>query len=95
MRLDVSAPTVAVSPAICVELSWDSGSTWTGFKTTPALTSTQTTYLLGGPTDLWGRTWSHSEFDNGSLVVRLTDTTLAGSKNFALDWVAVNVTYTP
>ncbi len=80
---------------ICVELSWDGGSSWTSAKTTPALGSSETTYLLGGATDTWGRTWGQSEFDDSKLVVRLSNTSLAGAKNFTLDYVAVNVTYTP
>jgi hypothetical protein len=97
VRLDAAAQAQALglNPVICVELSWDGGSSWTKAKSTPALGSSEGKYLLGGETDTWGRTWGHSEFDDGHLVVRLTDTSLAGIRSFDLDWVAVNVTYTP
>ena len=95
VRLDASAQAIGLNPVICVELSWDGGSSWTQAQTTPALRASAATYLLGSPTDTWGRSWGHSEFDDGKLIVRLSDTSLAGTKNFDLDWVAVDVTYTP
>ena len=95
VRIDASSPTIAINAVICVELSWNGGSSWTAAKTTPVLAASEATYLLGGATDTWGRSWGHSDFDDGKLVVRISDTSLAGAKNFNLDWVAVNVTYTP
>ena len=95
VRLDAASPAVTLNPVICVELSWDGGSSWTAAQTTPTLIASDVTYLLGGPTDTWGRTWGHSEFDDSNLVVRVSNTSLAGNKNFNLDYVAVNVTYTP
>jgi hypothetical protein len=95
VRLDAQSAQIALNPRVCVELSWDGGSSWTAAKMTPTLASSEATYLLGGPTDTWGRSWGRSEFDDGKLIVRLSDTSLAGVKNFGLDWVAVNVAYLP
>jgi len=96
VRLDAFASGPLDSAAICVELSWDGGATWTSTQTTAALSAVQGTYLVGGAADNWGRTWSATDLANGSFVVRLTDVAAKKkSKDFRLDWVAVDVTYTP
>ena len=81
---------------ICIELSWDGGTTWTTPKS-QALTggSTITTYMLGSTSDTWGRTWTASNLSNANFRVRVTDVTSQPNKNFLLEYLAVQVTYTP
>lgn len=81
---------------VCVELSWDGGTTWTAPKA-QGLTggSPITTYTLGSTSDTWGRTWTGSNFTNASFRVRLTDVTSQPNKTFLLEYLAVQVTYTP
>jgi hypothetical protein len=81
---------------ICVELSWDGGSTWTSPKS-QTLTggSTITTYTLGSTSDTWGRTWTGPEVSNASFRLRVTDVTSQPNKSFLLEYLAVQVTYTP
>jgi hypothetical protein len=57
------------------------------------LTTSEATYLLGGAADTWGRTWSSGDFTN--FRVRVTNVASSPSRDFSLDWVAVQVTYTP
>jgi hypothetical protein len=80
---------------ICAQLSWDGGSTWTATQSSAALTTTSSTYVLGGPADTWGRTWSGSNFSNANFRVRLIDVTDKTNQDVKLDSVAVQVTYTP
>ncbi|MGC9074533.1 MAG: hypothetical protein ACP5JD_02230 [Candidatus Bipolaricaulaceae bacterium] len=69
-----------------VELSWDGGANWTlGYETGP-LPFSQTTVVLGGPTDGWGRRWRGGELNPMDFRVRLW---AHGSGR--LDWVAVRV----
>jgi len=82
------------TPAICVQLSSDGGATWTTTKQTPTLTSTSATYLLGSATDLWGRTWTDTNFSNANFRIRLIDVAFSSNRTFSLDWAAVDVTYT-
>ena len=89
VRLDAKVDQVKNSPAICAQLSWDGGATWTAAKTTPALTTTETTYILGGPTDTWGHSWTSTELSNANFRVRLTDVATSIVRDFSLDWVAV------
>ena len=80
---------------MCLELSWDGGVTWTSAKTTPTLTTSDTTYVLGAATDTWGRTWTTSDFLDASFRLRITNVAPSNARDFRLDWVAVQVTYTP
>ena len=71
VKLEVSGTTAAGN--IGVELSWDSGTSWTSSgNITPTLTTTDAVVSLGGPSDLWGRTWVVGEFSNANFAVRLT-----------------------
>ena len=70
VKLEISGTTAAGS--IDVQLSWDGGTSWTGSKSTPTLTTTDTVVTLGGAADTWGRTWSDSDFSNANFAVRLT-----------------------
>lgn len=58
VRLDAKTGATTGSPKLCVQLSWDGGTTWNTGKITPVLGKTELTYTLGNPTDLWGHTWS-------------------------------------
>jgi len=96
VRLDAWADSTSGNPAMCVELSWDGGTSWTAAKTSPNLTTAEATYILGSATDTWGRTWSSStDFTNANFRVRITDVATSTARDFRLDWVAVQVTYSP
>lgn len=80
---------------LCVELSWNGGTSWTTPKSVALTTSAITTYTLGAVNDSWGRSWFGSELSNASFRVRLTDVTSQPNKDFLLEYLAVQVTYTP
>ena len=96
VRLDEGMNNNGGTNQVCVELSWDGGTTWTAPKTA-ALTggATITTYTLGAANDTWGRTWTGANFSNASFRVRVTDVTSQPNKSFLLEYLAVQVTYTP
>ncbi len=52
-------------------------------------------YLVGGVTNTWGRTWTNTDFDNANFRVRLVMVASNTSRDFSLDWVGVQVRYTP
>jgi len=97
VRLDAFVDSVGSNaPMICVQLSWDGGTTWTTAKQTPRLTTSEATYILGGPSDNWGRTWTLTNLTNTNFRLRVIDVASgsgANSRDFSLDWVAVRVTY--
>ena len=78
---------------MCVELSWDGGTTWTTPKSTATLSTSELTYILGGTADKWGRMWSIGELSDANFRVRITDVASNTTRDFSLDWVAVRVSY--
>ncbi|MBC7222476.1 hypothetical protein H5T56_05805 [Candidatus Bipolaricaulota bacterium] len=79
-----------VESRLWVELSWDGGQSWTstGYGT-GRLPLSETTFVLGGPSDLWGRaSWSAEELAPGNFRVRVR-----GIGSARLDWVATRVYY--
>lgn len=93
VRLDAWADSTAASPFMCVELSWDGGTTWTAAKTTTTLGAAEATFTLGTTTDNWSRTWSPTEFSDANFRVRITDVASNVQRDFRLDWAAVQVSY--
>jgi hypothetical protein len=83
---------------MCVQLSWDGGTSWTAASTTyqtATLSTSQRTYSLGENGDTWGRTWALSELSDANFRVRVTDVASSTSRTFYLDWAAVRVYYGP
>jgi hypothetical protein len=95
VRLDALTDSTIGEPKICVQLSWDGGVTWTPEKSTPVLGTAETTYILGAPTDTWGQAWTLDNFNNANFRVRVTDVSSDTSRDFFLDYVAINITYQP
>ncbi len=95
VRLDAKLDSVSGDPFVCAEISWNGGATWTVAKTTSTIATMENSYFLGSPADVWGRTWSVSDFSNTNFRLRIT--TVAGGtfRDFELDWAAVQVAYTP
>jgi len=94
VKLTGSAATTASTPKFCIQLSWNRGDTWTAPQSIP-LTTANTTYILGSPTDTWGRTWTSDDFTNTNFRVRVIDVASSTTNTFSLDAIAVNITYQP
>ena len=80
---------------ICAQLSWDAGTSWTAAKSVAVASVGITTYNLGATNDTWGRAWLGTELQNGTFRVRIIDVSDRTTKDFRLDGLAVQVTYTP
>jgi hypothetical protein len=89
VRLDARADSTSGSPRMCVQLSWDGGTTWTAAKATGRLRTSLATFTVGGPSDTWGRTWSAADLANANFRVRVINVAGSTSRDFFLDWVAV------
>jgi hypothetical protein len=94
VRLDAWVNATGGTRAMCADLSWNGGASWTSTKATPNLSTSQTTYTLGNSSDNWGRSWTTAETSNTNFRVRITDVSSTTNRNFSLDWVAVDVHYT-
>lgn len=97
VRLDALVDNVGSNaPKICVQLSWDGGASWTSAKQTATLGTAEATYILGGPSDTWGRAWTLTNLTNTNFRVRVIDVasgSSATSRDFSLDWIAIRVNY--
>ncbi len=95
VRLDALVDSTTGAPAICVEISWNGGTSWTAGKITSTLTTAEVIYTLGANTDTWGRTWAQSEFSNTNFRIRVITIASNANRDFQIDWIPVQVTYTP
>jgi len=75
-----------------IQLSWNGGTTFTA-ATTTSLTVADSTLILGGAANTWGRGWSNTEFTNANFRVKATATS-PGSSPAYIDQLQVKVTYT-
>jgi hypothetical protein len=89
VRLDARADSTSGSPRVCVQLSWDGGTTWTTAKVTSTLGTGMRTFTLGGVADTWGRAWSAVDLSNANFRLRVTNVAGSTSRDFFLEWVAV------
>jgi hypothetical protein len=95
VRADVGLNNNSGTSQICAQVSWDAGVTWTAAKSIAVTNVGVTTYNLGATNDTWGRTWLGSELQNATFRVRIIDVSDRTTKDFRLDGLAVQVTYTP
>jgi hypothetical protein len=89
VRLDARADSTSGTPRMCVQLSWDGGSTWTAARATTTLGTNTSTFTLGSATDTWGRTWSATDLSNTRFRVRVINVSSSTSRDFFIDWIAV------
>jgi hypothetical protein len=95
VKLNSKVDSTSGSPRFCVELSWNGGASWTTAITSGTLSTAETMYIVGGVSNTWGRTWTNTDFDNANFRVRLVMVASNTSRDFSLDWVGVQVRYTP
>jgi len=84
----------AGSGTVRVSLSWNSGTSFTSYRST-SLSSTSDVYNnLGGAADLWGRSWSVSELSDTNFYVWL-ECSPDGFYSCRVDELYVIIYYTP
>ncbi len=96
IRLDGRVDQAANNARFAVDLTWNVAQSFTAPQNTPNLTTTEDTYILGGPLDTWGRSWTLAELADEVFAVRITSVATgvgAGQRDFFLEWVAVRVYY--
>ncbi|HSW97423.1 MAG TPA: type II secretion system protein [Candidatus Saccharimonadales bacterium] len=93
VNLNAKVDSTTGSPKMCVQISWDGGTTWTTTQSTNTLSTTAATYTLGGSSDTWGRTWSDTDFNNANFRMRIIDVASSTSRDFSLDFAGVKIYY--
>jgi len=76
-----------------ISLSWNNGTNYTATKSDTVTSTTDKNSTLGGATDTWGRSWTDSEFANGTFLVKVEGKTTAGG-SCRLDFFQIKVYYT-
>ncbi len=74
-------------------LSWNNGTNYTATKSDTVTGTTDATKTYGGATDTWGRSWTDSEFADGTFLMKIEGKTGFGA-TCRVDWLAVKVYYT-
>jgi hypothetical protein len=95
VRTDMGMNNNGGTTVLCVELSWDGGTSWTTAKSVTLSGTAVATYALGSSIDAWGHTWTAAQLSTTNFRVRLTDATSQNTKTYRLDYLAVTVQYTP
>ena len=92
VRLDARHLGKPDAPELEVCLTWNGGSSWTATYSAAVDQGAEHVYILGGPTDEWGRDWNTTDLGDSVFGVRITASMNSGWAE--LDWVAVRVYYT-
>ncbi len=71
IEVKLEAAGTSAAGTIEVTLSWNNGVSSTSKKTTATLTGTDAVYTLGGPADLWGRSWTQAELADGTFSIEV------------------------
>lgn len=95
VRADLGMNNNGGTTNLCVQLSWDGGTTWTAIKSLEASGLIQSAYTFGSAADTWGRSWTPEELDAARFQVRVIDATTQSNKQFRLDYLGVSVSYFP
>ncbi|MBU1044156.1 MAG: DUF2341 domain-containing protein [Candidatus Omnitrophica bacterium] len=94
VQMDAYASTTTGLIQGLVELSWNGGTNFTSTgKITPDMITSEVTYILGGPTDIWGRTWTVADLTNANFRLRINASTPGTTSYLYLDWIPVRVYY--
>lgn len=75
-----------------IQLSSDGGSSWTAAFATENEFTSESTAILGGAGNLWGRSWTVADLGSG-FRVRAISNSSSSTRDFYLDWIPVKVYY--
>jgi hypothetical protein len=92
MRFDAWA-TGTSTKRLCVDVSYNDGSSWTSFGSFDIGTS-ETSYYMGNSSNLVGQGLDRNDFDDDDFKIRLTMVSNSTSTDFRLDAVAAKVHFT-
>lgn len=92
VRAGIRVDATSGTNRLCARLSWDAGTSWTATQQVTLTSTTEQTVTLSG---LWGRAWTLAELGTANFRVQLIDVSSNTGRDFFLDYVAVQVLYTP
>jgi len=94
VNTEFSTDNATYTATLQISLSWDNGTNYTATKSdTVTGSTTDKNSTLGGAADTWGRSWTDSEFADGTFLLKMEGKTDLGF-TCQVDWLAVKVYYT-
>jgi len=93
-QAEFSASSAGRTASIRLSLSHNNGTNYTTTKTDTNTTTTDATRTYGGAADTWGRSWTDTEFADGTFVVKIEGNISSGGASCRLDYFAIKVYYT-
>ena len=78
-----------------LSLSWNNGTNYTATKSdTQTGTTADKNSTMGGAADTWGRSWTDTEFADGTFLVKVEGKSDAMATSCRLDFLQIKVYYT-
>lgn len=95
VNTEFSTDFVSATATLQLSLSWNNGTNYTATKSdTVTGSTTDKNSTLGGAADTWGRSWTDSEFANGTFLVKVEGKSTDFSGSCRLDFLQIKVYYT-
>lgn len=95
VNTEFSTDTPLQTATLQLSLSWNNGTNYTATKSdTVTGSTTDKNSTLGGAADTWGRSWTDSEFANGTFLVKVEGKSSAAFSSCRLDFLQIKVYYT-
>jgi len=94
INTEFSTSSATQTATLQISLSWDNGSNYTATKSdTVTGSTTDKNSTLGGATDTWGRSWTDTEFANGTFLVKVEGKNNTAGQSCRLDFLQIKVYY--
>jgi len=95
VQCEFNSASAGGTATIQYSLSWDNGTTYTSTKSDTVTSVSDATKTYGGATDTWGRSWTSSEFADGTFLAKMEGKReTGGGVTCGVDWMAIKVYYT-
>jgi len=95
VNTEFSPDSAATTATLQISLSWNNGTNYTATKSdTQTDTTTDKNSTFGGSTDTWGRSWTDSEFADGTFLVKVEGKSSGVFFQCRLDFLQIKVYYT-
>lgn len=95
VNTEFSTDSGVATATLQLSLSWNNGTNYTATKSdTVTGSTTDKNSTLGGAADTWGRSWTDTEFANGTLLVKVEGKSSSAVQACRLDFLQIKVYYT-
>ena len=95
VNTEFSISSASYTATLQISLSWDNGTNYTTAKSdTITGTTTDKNSTMGGVADTWGRSWTDTEFADGTFLVKVEGKSSTVGNSCRLDFLQIKVYYT-